>query len=72
MREMSDASRPRNMNRHLQTVFLLSHCVRQSCGRGMPASASFKTAMIWLSVNRYGLIEISSSLCPQVAAIPMR
>jgi hypothetical protein len=30
----------------------LMSCDRQSSGTGVPASASFRTAMIWLSVNR--------------------
>ena len=38
-------------------------CVRQSSGTGMPPSASFRTAMIWLSVNRDVFMGTSSDQC---------
>lgn len=52
MRATIDTSMPPNLERHLYNVAELIACVRQSSGTAAPASASFRTAMIWLSVNR--------------------
>ena len=63
MRGISDTSRPPNFDRHLEKVALLMPCVRQGSGTGVPAAAAFRTARIWLSVNREVFMGTSSGQC---------
>src|SRR5690606_8253181 len=56
---------------------LLMPCSRHSSGTGVPASACFRIAMIWLSVNRDFFIEFpccensTSDHCGFVGGLPM-
>src|SRR5690554_6320643 len=57
-RRPSDASMPPYSSRHLSHVELPMPYLRQRSFTGIPASASFKIATIWLSVMRLLIVKL--------------